>query len=428
MKNQSPTLQTRAERFENYLTLLSQQMDHADRVQPLRDYLTGLLLSLPRKSIEPLAAKVAPAAVCAKHQSLHHFIARAAWSDAAVWRVIRQYTLPAILQWGRIESAIFDDTGFPKRGTHSVGVARQYCGQLGKTDNCQVAVSLTLAHQWAALPVAFELYLPEDWCADPKRRQRTGVPASLSFRTKPQIALAQLDWAQREGLPLGIINADAAYGNQTAFREGLTVRHVRYAVGIQATTTVWPAGQSPLPPQVRSPMGPPPKLLRRDATHQPLTVKQLAEQAGREAFRLSTWREGAKGQLSSFFYRTRVRPAHRDFERTTPRDEEWLLIEWPQSEPEPTKYWLSTLPSPTSLRQLVAAAKGRWPVERDYEELKDLGLGDYEVRGWRGFHHHATLCVAAYAFLIAERGLFPPRRSDRTPRRTRARISTGQRR
>jgi SRSO17 transposase len=428
MKNQSPTLQTRAERFENYLTLLSQQMDHADRVRPLREYLTGLLLPLPRKSIEPLAAKVGPATVCAKHQSLHHFIARAAWSEAAVWRVIRQYALPAILQWGRIESTIFDDTGFPKRGTHSVGVARQYCGPLGKTENCQVAVSLTLAHQWAALPVAFELYLPEDWCNDQKRRQRAGVPATLAFRTKPQIALAQLDWAQREGLPLGVINADAAYGNQTAYRAGLTARRLRYVVGIQATTTVWPVGQSPLPPQVRSNMGPPPTLLRREATHQPVTVKRLAEQAGREAFRRIAWREGAKGQLSSLFYRARVRPAHRDFERTTPHAEEWLLSEWPLTEPEPTKYWLSTLPAQTSLRQLVYTAKGRWPVERDYEELKDLGLGDYEVRGWRGFHHHATLCVAAYAFLIAERGLFPPRRSDSTSRRTCARVSTGKRR
>lgn len=423
MKIHPSSLKTREERFEHYLALLSKEVDRADRVKPMRDYLTGLLLPGKRRSIEPIAARIDPRHVCAKHQSLHHFIAIAAWSDRALLRVIRQYALPAVLNLGEIESWIFDDTGFPKRGKHSVGVARQYCGQLGKTENCQIAVSLTLAHQWASLPVALDLYLPEKWANDWGRRKKAGVPREIRFRTKHQIALAQLDEALRDELPRGIVNADVAFGNNTDFRDGLTARGLRYAVGVQATTTVWPPGKGPLPPQAKSVKGPRPRLLRRDEPNQPVTVRQLADQLGRDSFRPVAWREGSRGELRSHFRAERVRPAHRDFEREEPRPEEWLLIEWPVSEPDPTKYWFSTLSRRISLRKLVYASKGRWPVERDYEELKDVGLGDYEVRGWRGFHHHATMCIAAYAFLLAERGLFSPRRNRFASRCARTCIS-----
>src|SRR5262249_35346160 len=190
------------------------------------------------------------------------------------------------------------------------------------------------------------------------------------------------------------------------FRDALTARRLHYAVGIQATTTVWPPGKGPIVPKATSNRGRPPTLLRRDEKHQPVTVRQLADQLGRDCFRPVTWREGSHGELRSSFCTVRVRPAHLDFQRETPRAEEWLLIEWPVPEPDSTKYWLLTLSRQSSLRRLVYAAKGRWPVERDYNELKAVGLGVYEVRGWRGFHHHATLCIAAYAFLIVERGLF----------------------
>lgn len=427
MKNHPPSLKTREERFENYLSLLSRELDHADRVKPFRGYLTGLLLPGARKSIEPIAARIEPRHVCAKHQSLHHLIAVAAWSDRALLRVICQYALPAVLRLGAVESWVLDDTGFPKRGQHSVGVERQYCGQLGKTENCQVAVSLTLAHQLASLPVAFDLYLTKRWAYAWLRRKKAGVPREIKFRTKHEIALAQIDAALFAGLPRGIVNADVAYGNNTDFRDALTARRLRYAVGIQATTTVWPPGKGPIVPQATSQRGKQPTLLRRDAEHQPVTVRHLAEQLGRDSFRLVTWREGAHGEMRSSFCAVRVRPAHLDFQRETPRAEEWLLIEWPVHEPEPTKYWLLTLSRYASLRKLIYAAKGRWPVERDYKELKAVGLGDYEVRGWRGFHHHATLCIATYAFLIAERGLFSLCGNHCKSKCTRSRISRSAR-
>lgn len=427
MKNHPPSFLTREERFENYLSLLSRELDHADRITPFRDYLAGLLLQGERKSIEPIAARIDPTHVCAKHQSLHHFIAVAAWNDRALLRVICQYALPALLHLGQVESWVVDDTGFPKRGRHSVGVERQYCGQLGKTDNCQVAVSLTVAHQLASLPVAFDLYLPKRWAYAWARRKKAGVPGELRFRTKHEIALAQIDAARSAGLPRGIVNADVAFGNNTDFRDELTARRLRYAVGIQATTTVWPPGKGPRAPKATSNRGRPPKLLRRDEEHQPVTVRQFADQLGRDCFRPVRWREGAHGELRAPFCARLVRPAHLDQQRETPRDEEWLLIEWPLAERDPTKYWFLTLNRQASLRRLVYTAKGRWPVERDYKELKAVGLGDYEVRGWRGFHHHAMMCIAAYAFLIGERGLFSLRGNRRTARCAFSRIPRGER-
>jgi len=406
MKNHPQSLNAREERFENYLSMLSKELDHADRIRPFRDYLAGLLLQGERKSIEPIAARIDPTHVCAKHQSLHHFIAVAAWNDRALLRVICQYALPALLHLGEVESWIVDDTGFPKRGQHSVGVERQYCGQLGKKENCQVAVSLTLAHQLASLPVAFDLYLPKRWAYDWTRRKKAGVPREIRFRTKREIALAQIDAAIIAGLPRGIVNADVAYGNDTDFRDELTARKLRYAVGIQTTTTVWPPGKRPPAPKSISDRGKQRKLQRRDEKHQPVTVRQLADQLGRDSFRQITWREGTHGEMRSHFCARRVRPAHLDYRRETPRAEEWLLIEWPLAEHDPTKYWFLTLRRQASLRKLVYTAKGRWPIERDYKDLKAAGLGDYEVRGWRGFHHHATTSIAAYAFLIGERGLF----------------------
>jgi SRSO17 transposase len=400
--------QTRDERFDRYLALLGKELDHADRIAPMRDYLTGLLLPGKRKSIEPIAARIDPSQVCARHQSLHHFISVAAWSDQAILRTIRLAALPALLELGKVENWIVDDTGFPKRGKFSVGVGRQYCGQLGKTDNCQVAVSLTLAHQLASLPVAFELFLPEKWANDWGRRKKAGVPSTIRFRTKPEIALEQIVAAVNAGLPRGIVSADSAFGNNTAFRDGVTLKGLRYAVGIQETTTVWPSGKGPLAPPASKTRGRRAKLLRRDQMHQPVTARQLADQWGRDCFHSIVWREGSRGEMRSHFCAERVRPAHQDYLRETPRAQEWLLIEWPEAESVPTKYYLSTLRQQTSLRKLVYAAKGRWPIERDYEELKDIGLGHYEVRGWRGFHHHAMMSIAAYAFLIMERGLFSP--------------------
>jgi len=393
-------------RFAAYIDGLA----HADRHSPLRNYCAGLLLPGDRKSIEPMAARLAPHNVRRMHQSLHHLAADAPWNDEEMLKQVRQQVLPAMQKDSPVVAWIVDDTGFPKQGKHSVGVARQYCGQIGKHDNCQAAVSLSVSTWNASLPVAWRLYLPELWCEDSERRARTGIPEQIQFQTKSAIALDQIRQAVAQKVPVGVVLADAAYGNSTQFRASLSEFGLQYAVGIESSTTVWEPGRQPLPaPPKKQGRGARPKRLRRNAGHQPVSAKQLALALPASAWKDIGWRQGSKGILRSRFAAVRVRPAHRDYKRTEPHAEEWLLIEWPRRESEPTKYWLSTLPEKTPLKFLVKLAKHRWIIERDYEELKqELGLGHYEGRGWRGFHHHATLCIAAYGFLVAERNRFSP--------------------
>jgi SRSO17 transposase len=326
-------------RFAAYVETLNSVLGHADRAAPLQSYCAGLLLPGDRKSVEPMAARLQPGRVQAAHQSLHHFVAKADWSDNAVLAAVRARVLPVIERYGPIRALIVDDTGIPKKGKHSVGVARQYCGQLGKQDNCQVAVSLSAAND----------------------------------------------------------------------HDGVTEIGLAYAVGIKPATALWPPGKAPLPPKKWRGRGRPPAAMRRDDAHKPVSAKQLALDLPNKAWQLVTWREGTNTELASRFAAVRVRPAHRDHQRKAARSEEWCLIGWPEGEPEPTKYFLSTLPATIHLRDLVAATKLRWRIERHYQDLKqELGLGQYEGRGWRGFHHHATLCIAAYGFLLSERGVFPP--------------------
>lgn len=390
-------------RFEQYMEHLATGLGHADRHAGLKGYCTGLMLPIRRKSVEPLAAHVDPLHVQAKHQSLHHFVAKSDWSDAAIMGRVRDWVVPTL----GVESGcywIIDDTGFPKKGKHSVGVARQYCGQLGKQDNCQVAVSLSLASAQGSIPIAYQLYLPKDWATDPVRRKTAGVPADVVFATKPEIALAQLRQAVAAGVPMGVVLADAGYGDETAFRDGITKLGMPYAVGIRPATTVWAPGTAPLPPKPWSGHGVRPTRLRREPGHEPLAAKALAMALPQEAYRTLTWREGTNTDLASRFAVLRVRPAHRDYLGTEMRPEERLLIEWPEGEAEPTKYFLSTAPDEATLEQLVFVTKMRWRIERDYQELKqEFGLSHYEGRGWQGFHHHATLCIAAYGFLVAQR-------------------------
>lgn len=396
-------------RFEAYVERLSRAVRHADRAAPLRAYCLGLMLPGDRKSVEPMAARIEPARVQAAHQSLHHFVAKADWSEEAMLAAVRETALPAIERHGAIRAWIIDDTGFPKKGVHSVGVARQYCGQLGKQDNCQVAVTLSVANDHASLPIAYRLYLPEAWAADPLRRSKAGVPEDIVFRTKPQIALAQIEAALTAGISPGVVLADAGYGIDTAFRTGLADLGLAYAVGVQSTTSLWPPGTGPLPPKPWSGRGRPPSLVRRNPEHKPVSAKEAALALPAEAWQTITWREGTNAELSSRFAAVRLRPAHRDYWLPEPRPEEWFLVEWPEGELEPAKYWLSTLPADLPLDQLVNITKLRWRIERDFQDLKqELGLGHYEGRGWRGFHHHAALCIAAYGFLVTERSLIPP--------------------
>jgi len=413
-------------RFDLFVDSLAAAIGHADRRAPLRAYCTGLLLPLERKSVEPMAASIAPANVRSQHQSMHHFVAEAPWSDRQVLDTVRDYALPVIEGHGPILAWIVDDTGHPKKGKHSVGVARQYCGQLGKQENCQVAVSLSVANESASLPVAYDLYLPAEWAADFARRHTVGVPDSVAFHTKPEMALAQIKQALAAGVRRGVVVADAGFGNDTKFRDQLTQLKLPYAVGIGPLTTVWPEGTGPLPPPAYAGMGRPPTRWRRDAEHQPISVKELALGLAKAKFRTVSWREGSRGQIESRFGAVRVRAAHRDYWREEPRAEEWLIIEWPAGADEPTKYFLSTLPKTKSLTQLVYAIKLRWRIERDYQELKqEIGLGHYEGRGWRGFHHHATLSIAAYAFLVAERGRFSPSGVAGKPQLTVPRLPRG---
>ena len=396
-------------RFAAYLEELVGVIGHADRAGPLRDYCTGLLMPGERKSVEPMAAVTAPARVAAQHQSLLHFVGQASWSDETVLAKVREIVLPALERAGPIEAWIIDDTGYPKKGTHSVGVARQYCGQLGKQDNCQVAVTLSLANHAASLPVAYRLYLPRDWAEDPVRRAKAGVPEDIRFQTKPEIALDQIRAALAAGLAPGVVLMDAGYGSETELRTQIGALGLGYVAQILSTTSVWGPGSAPLPPRPWSGRGRPPKRMRRDDERQPTSVKALALALPETAWRDVTWREGASDGLTSRFARLRVRAAHRDEQLSKPRPPEWLLIEWPRGEDQPTKYWLSTLPEEIGFARLVDLAKLRWRIERDYQELKqELGLGHYEGRGWRGFHHHATLCIAAYGFLMAERARIPP--------------------
>jgi SRSO17 transposase len=363
--------QSNEARFAAYVESLAQVLGHADRARPFEDYCAGLLLPGERKSVEPMAALVSPSRVSAEHQSLLHFVAQAPWSDADVLGKARELVLPSIIeQGGPVEAWIVDDTGFVKKGRHSVGVARQYCGRLGKTDNCQIAVSLSIANHAASLPVAWRLYLPRDWAEDDARRAKAHVPADVTFETKPQIALEQIEAALAAGVPQGVVLADAAYGSNGDFREALTKRGLVYAVGVQSHATIWPPGVEPLSAKTWSGRGRRPTRLRRDVEHKPVSLKELALSLAPSAWREVTWREGSNGALASRFAALRVRPAGDDFKQAKPNDFEWLLVEWPEDEAEPTKYWFSTLPEDTPLAALVDIAKLRWRIERDYEELK----------------------------------------------------------
>jgi len=416
MKHQQPPSHDRWHRFDDYLKQLTSCAGHADRLIPMENYTKGLLLPLERKSVEPMAACLAPGKVRQMHQSLHHIVADAAWSDAALLKRVREQVLPPMTRRHKLIAWIVDDTGFPKKGRHSVGVARQYCGQVGKQENCRIAVSVSLATEQASLPVRYQLYLPEDWAGDADRRQKAGVPEEIRFQTKQAIALDQIRSLCKEGVERGVVLADAAYGNDQGFREELEKLEMTYAVGIQSSSTVWPPGTAPLPPKARKTAGRPAQLLRRDQHHQPLSVKDLALCLSPGDLRRISWREGTRGTMHSRFACLRVRVAHRDIWRKEPHPQQWLLIEWPREEKEPTKYWLSNLPASIPLRRLVLLAKQRWIIERDYQELKqELGLGHFEGRGWRGFHHHASMCIAAYGFLVQERCLFPPPQGESLP-------------
>ena len=305
-------------RLAAYLDGLAQAAGHADRVIPLKNYCTGLLLEGERKSVEPMAARLAPDNVRRMHQSLHHLVADAPWNDETVLDQVRRSVVPAMTKKEPIVAWIVDDTGFPKKGQHSVGVARQYCGQVGKQENCRVVVSVSVATWHASLPIAWRLYLPEIWVKDSKRRRKVGIPDEVRFQTKPQIALEQIHHAVDKEVPGDLVLADAGYGIDGQFRAGLRELGFQYLVGVQSSISVWEPGQQPLPAKPWKGKGRPPRLLRRNDKNQPISAKQLALALPALAWNRVTWRKGVAQKLTSRFVEVRVRPAHLDYWESEP--------------------------------------------------------------------------------------------------------------
>jgi SRSO17 transposase len=371
-------------------------------------YLQGLLLDGERKSIEPLARRVSlPAGLRSKdpEQALQQFVNQSPWDEQKV--LTRYRTLLAARFADSKGVFIVDDTSFPKRGRHSVGVQHQYCGALGKRANCQVAVTLHYASRHGHFPLALRLHLPESWTGDPRRLDAAGVPdACRTPLTKGVIALALLDQARAEGLAGAVVVADAGYGNAGWFREGLAQRQLDYLVGVRSDTVVFAQSPRWVRPARRARRGRDRRrwFLAADSPR-PLAVSALAQQVRR---RRVAWRRGTKGWLAQPFAWVRVWPAQ-DWHRglAVPPEPQWLLVEeQPGGE---LKYALSNLPARTSLVQAVRVWKQRWQVEQGHQQLKEeLGLDHFEGRSWRGFHHHVCLALLAYGFLLLERGRQAP--------------------
>lgn len=381
------------QRFLDYVTAVLPELGRKDRRPWAETYVRGLLLEGERKSIEPLAKRLPDGNV----QALQHFIGKSPWPYEPVRRQVADVLCPEMGPglW------IVDDTGFPKQGKHSVGVARQYSGTLGKIANCQVAVSLHHATAAASLPVDWALYLPEEWTQDPARCAAAGVPLPVHHQPKWRLALGLIDRARGWGLVDQRVIADAGYGKITEFRAGLRARRLPYVVGVEAGIGVW-TRRPRRRHRPKTGLGRPPT--RWDyGGRRPSSVLDVARALPAIAYHTVTWREGSKGKLRSRFARVRVWPSHGFWRGNPPEDEQWLLIEWPAGAAAPTKYWLATGPRRLSLVQLVRWAKARWRVEHDYEHLKDeLGLDHFEGRRWLGWHHHVTMATMAYGFLIRE--------------------------
>ncbi len=388
-----------------FVDTLTADFGRPERRTAMAQYITGLLLDGERKSIEPIAARLVdrPDQIQAMRQRLQQCVVVSPWdAEELLARVARMLDrdLPEVTAF------VVDDTGFPKKGRHSVGVARQYSGTLGRTDNCQIATSLHLAGERGSGCIGVRLYLPESWTTDRARCRAAGVPDTVSFAPKWQHALALLDAAVSAGVRRHVVLGDAAFGEVTAFRDALTARGLAYVLRVPSHLVAWPPGTRFVVPARRGPTGRPRSTPRPSTPATPLT---LAAVAATRPHRRVTWREGARGRQASRFAAVRVHLAHRHAEGAGPGPEVWLLSEWPRHEPAPTKYYLSSLPATTSRRTLVRFGKLRWRIERDYQELKgELGLDHFEGRTWNGFHHHVALCAGAHAFLALRRALSPP--------------------
>lgn len=363
-------------------------------------YLRGLMLDGKRKSIEPMAARLADG----DEQGLQQFVNQSPWDE----RVVRANLARRMVAELTPEAWIIDDTGFVKKGRFSVGVARQYSGTLGRVDNCQVGVSINAATDRASCPLDWRIFLPEAWDSDAERRAKAHVPDAVGHREKWRLALDMLDELAEWGLRPPLVATDAGYGEVTAFRQGLDDRQIPYICQVKSVTSAYREEIRPERPErpERPGRGRPPAARYRA---KPQSLKQLALAAGQHAAREITWRQGSRGPMRSRFVALRVRPANIELRGAAhAADRElavrWLLAEWPTGADAPTDYWLSSLPADTPLPELVRLAKLRWRIEHDYRELKDaLGLDHFEGRSFRGWHHHVTCVSVAHAFLTLER-------------------------
>jgi len=382
-------------RLEAYFGAIGELLGHPARRASFATYAMGLLADGERKSVEPIAARACadPEQVDGLHQRLLHLLNDSPWSDRGVRRAAATHAVAALTAREPISAWLVDDTGFLKQGSHSVGVQRQYTGSAGKVTNCQVGVSLSLATATEHLPVDFELYLPHKWTDSPDKRAEARIPEDIVFRTKLELALTMIDRALADALPRGIVLADSAYGNASDFRAQLRRRKLHYAVGVDATTKVWQLDRD--------------GNLRGEA----VSVRDLAlrfwarpNAYPSKPFRRFSWREGTGQTLSARFAIRRVVPVHDDGQVRSERERVWLICEWRDGEVAPTKYYFAVLPRKTSCKHLLRTIKERWRTERVYEDLKgELGLDHFEGRRFPGWHHHVSVALCCYAFVIAER-------------------------
>ena len=375
-------------RLRAYFDGIGEVLGRRERKESFSVYAMGLLGDGERKSMEPIACRgcADPEKADAAHQRLIHFANDSPWSDTDVRREASRYGIDALTKAEPIEVSIVDDTGFLKQGTHSVGVQRQYTGSAGKITNCQIGVSLSIATRTEHLPIDFELYLPESWTNDARRRREARIPDEVGFQTKPELALKMIRRAVADGIPLGVLLADSAYGSSREFREEVRALGLHYAVGVIPTTSVWLIEHG----------------WQRDEA---ISVRDLAMRLRDQGrFRRCTWRKGTKHDLSAKFALVRVLPAHADGDRARDREPLSLLIEWRDGEDEPANYFLSSLPERITKKRLIRIVMQRWRTERVYEDLKgELGLDHFEGRRFRGWHHHVTVALCCYAFIVAER-------------------------
>lgn len=367
-------------RFERFVKQMFRDVPYSPRRYWAQVHAHGLLLEGRRKSCGAIAYRLGEEDAEAREQSLQQFLYQSPWEWEPVRRRLAQAMVKALGPGG---GWIFDDTAFPKKGSHSVGVARQHCGTLGKQDNCQVGVSLSYATAKGAMPLDFALYLPEEWVENPARRKEAKLPEEVVFKTKGELALEGMDRLLKWGLPQPeVVVADADYGRPTHLREALKARRLQYVLAVEGKLVAW-----------REPRG-----------KRPESLQAIAHALPPEAWKHVTWREGTTGKLSSRFARVRVQTATQWEKGRQPGSEEWLLIEWPEAQEEPENYWLSNLPQHLSLRKLVFWAKSRWAIEQNYQEMKQhLGLEHCEGRSWQGWHHHVTMVLLALAFVLTER-------------------------